>query len=103
MVLTGDTEPAQYMFYKPYAIKERTRNFDWEQVRWLRFERHFQSAGRFAKNLAIGFALLILSLAVFTYHRSRPDDVSRDVIDWSAIPDGGDDAAADVGDIDIDV
>ena len=56
MVLTGETIPAKHMVIKPYDFVERTTGFDWDQARWLRYERHFNSAGRFVKNLLIGNA-----------------------------------------------
>jgi hypothetical protein len=87
MALVGDTEPAKFMVYKPYEFEEHTKNFDWEKVRWLRFERHFQSPGRFVKNLLVGIGLLLIAVAVFRHHRRRPDDVATDVFDWSAVPD----------------
>jgi hypothetical protein len=102
MTLKGDTELAKHMVFKPYDIKDGTENLDWEQMRWLRFERHFHSPGRFLKNLVIGVVLLAVAFAAFKYHRSRPDDVAKNVLDWSAVP-GIVDAAPDPGDIDLDL
>jgi hypothetical protein len=101
MVLKGDTEPAKYMLYKPYDIERRVENFDWEQARWLRFERHFHSVGRTTKNTAIGLVLIAISVAVFRHHRRVPDDVSKNVFDWSALPNGDGDASG-AADIDVD-
>lgn len=87
LALTGDSEPAKFMVYKPYDFKQHTKNFDWEKVRWLRFERHFYSPARIVKNLLIGSVLVCIGIVVFRYHRRRPDDVADVVLDWSAIPD----------------
>ena len=102
MTLTGDTELAKHMVYTPYDIKDGTENLDWEQMRWLRFERHFHSLGGFLKNLVIGVVLLAVAVLMFKYHWRRPDDVAKNVLDWSAVP-GIVDAAPDPGDIDIDL
>ena len=102
MTLVGDTELVEHMVFRPYDFIDRTADFDPKKARWLRFERHFDSPGRCVKNLAIGIGLLLVGLAAFRYHFSRPDDVSQDVVDWSALPDVGGDAG-DLGDIDLDI
>jgi len=102
IALTGDTIVAKHMVYRPYDIKEATENFDWDLMRWLRFERHFHSVGWFVKNLAVALVLLAVAVLMFRYHWSRPDDVSKNVFDWSAIPHGGSDAP-EVDDVDIDL
>jgi hypothetical protein len=101
MDVVGETIPAEYMVYKPHELQGRSKDFDLKQIRWLRHERHFNSLGRFLKNLAIGLGLIGLSIAAFWYHRMVPDDVSTDVFDWSALPGAGDDTAG-IDDIDLD-
>lgn len=97
MELVGDTELAKNMVFKPYDITDRMKNYDQDQTRWLRYKRHFWSLGRVVKNAAIGVILLLIAVAMFRYHRTVPDDVNPDILDWSAIPEfGGGDADVDV-------
>lgn len=102
MTLVGETIPALHMVYRPHEFKERTKNFILENARWMRFERHFDSVGRLVRRLAVGTALLFIGVALFKRHRRLPDDVSRNVFDWSAVP-GASDSAPDPGDVDLDV
>lgn len=102
MTLVGETIPVRHMVYQPHKFMERTKNFIPENARWMRFERHFNSLGRLVRRLCIGIALLLISVALFKRHRRLPDDVSRNVFDWSAVP-GDSDSAPIPGDIDLDV
>lgn len=74
MTLTGETIPADLMVFKPIGFESQVGKFNWEQARWLRFERHFNSAGRAVKNIAIGIAWLLLSLTAFKINRSHNVD-----------------------------
>jgi hypothetical protein len=93
MTLTGDTEPGEHILHKPHQFEQQTIGLDWEQLRLMRFERHFHSLGRLLKDILVGIVLLTIAIIVFKIHRRLPDDVATDVFDWSAIPE----------DLDIDI
>lgn len=103
MTLTGETVLGKHIVFKPYDIQEQTVSMDWDSVRLLKFEDHFNSPGRFLKNLLIGLALLLLSLQIFGFHRRRPDAAARKSFDWSSIPRIQESAEQNKADEDTDV
>jgi len=90
MTVKGESTLVEYMVFDPWGFTRQVFNFNEDHARWIRHDRHFNSAGRAAKNILIAVGLLVLSGFTFRSHFRRPDDVAQDVLDWSGIPDVAD-------------
>ena len=74
MTLIGETIPKGSFYPKPFSDSRPplAKNLNWDEIVFLRFEKDHCSLVSRLKDLAIGIGLVLLSVAVLTYHRRHP-------------------------------
>lgn len=66
MNLIGDTEEATSMVHLPFDLQSSMDNFELEQAREMRFERHFNNPLSVIKNGIIAVLLLVFAYVILT-------------------------------------
>lgn len=88
ITITGETGPAKWsLFKKPMKSQLPKKNINWEEVRYLKYEKHTYSLARSIRHFTYAAILLVLAVFVLMRHMKRHDPIPDGTPDYPGVYD----------------
>lgn len=88
ITITGETGPAKWsLFKKPMESQLPKKNINWEEVRYLKYEKHTYSLARSIRHFTYAAILLVLAVFVLMRHMKRHDPIPDGTPDYPGVYD----------------